>query len=533
MVPEIVQRVLNPIIIITTRSYFFFVCLIFNLYNWFKPRESVAKPTDDLLLISATQAVGMIAERKIQSADLVEAYIRRIEQVNPMINAVCLSNFEEARDAARDLDTRIADMDDDELHEYVQNHPLAGVPFTMKDAMEVDGKIITCGVYNRKNTRCNRTAEVVKRVQNAGGILLAITNVPEVCMWVESNNTVYGRTSNPYDTRRMAGGSSGGEGSLIGSAGSLIGVGSDIGGSIRMPSFFNGIFGFKSTPGVVPLDGHIPPPSGYRTKMLRVGPMCRYAEDISLFFKVMGGDAVLPLKLDEPVSMRKIKVYYMEGIQENAFVQPLSRDMKKTLRKAVQYLETKHDLIAHRLSLPLARHAIEFFLTSMENKGGPTMKQYMLSTEADQGSVNCLMEIPKLLFGKSTHTVAGIMSGILDGADTMSEEMKKEFFYKRDRLIRELTELLGNDGILLFPSWPCTALFHNQPLLSPFNFAYTALFNSLALPVVQCPMGLDKNGLPLGVQVVAAPQMDRLLIAAAKDLEEGFGGWVPPGTRHF
>uniref|UniRef100_A0A1I7Y281 Amidase domain-containing protein n=1 Tax=Steinernema glaseri TaxID=37863 RepID=A0A1I7Y281_9BILA len=99
-------------------------------------------------------------------------------------------------------------------------------------------------------------------------------------MWWESVNSVYGRSRNPYDTRRITGGSSGGEGALISAAGSVIGIGSDIGGSIRMPAYFNGVFGLKPSPGVVPLDGHLPEPIGYRERMLRIGPMCRYAKDL-------------------------------------------------------------------------------------------------------------------------------------------------------------------------------------------------------------------------------------------------------------
>lgn len=133
--------------------------------------------------------------------------------MNNIINAVVVKNYEEARQEARDLDNRITDMDDDELKEFVAKHPLAGVPFSMKDAFEVEGKVITCGIWNRRNTVCTRTAEVVTRfvcslfnifgyrMREAGGILLAITNVPEVCMWVETINSIYGRTNNPYDAR--------------------------------------------------------------------------------------------------------------------------------------------------------------------------------------------------------------------------------------------------------------------------------------------------------------------------------------------
>ncbi|KAK5981954.1 Fatty-acid amide hydrolase 2 [Trichostrongylus colubriformis] len=524
-----VYWMLHPILMFISRIYFLTVHLIFEFIHLFTSRIYVTKPTDSLLMISATQAVQKIINREISSQELVEAYIHRIEQVNPIINAVVVKIFDEARTKAREVDTFVVDATDNELDELVNTKPLLGVPFTIKDAMMVDGQIVTCGIFNRKADRCSQTAEVVERMRAAGAILLAISNVPEVCMWVESSNTIYGRTANPYDARRMAGGSSGGEGALLGAAASVIGVGSDIGGSIRMPAFFNGVFGMKTTPGVIPLDGHIPVATEYKAQMLRIGPICRFAEDIPLLVKVMGGDRVPSLNLDEPVSMRKLRIFYMEGINDVPLIQPLSRDMKATLRKAVGYFERKYDLVSHRMDLPLARYAIEMFLVSMYIKGGPKLSEYMLCSEASKGRVNPILELLKFFVGKSNHTLPGILGAIIDNMDALSDEQKKEICYKRDRLIREMKELLGSDGIFLFPSWPCTALYHNQPIFSPVNFAYTALFNAIAFPAIECPMGLDKNGLPLGVQIVAAPNSDRILIAAAKDLEEGFGGWVPAG----
>lgn len=115
-----------------------------------------------------------------------------------------------------------------------------------------------------------------------------------------------------------------------------------------------------------------------------------------------------------------------------------------------------------------------------------------------------------------------------DPQKTVPKQYKLQLESKRDQLRREITNLLGDDGILLFPSWATVAPYHNQPLFNFGNLSYTGLWNALALPVIQCPMGLNSNGLPLAVQIVGAPNMDRLLIAAACDLEEGFGGWCAP-----
>ncbi|CAJ0962849.1 unnamed protein product, partial [Mesorhabditis belari] len=519
-------RRIRPLLDVGSFFYFKLVNLLFGVIHLFTRKVSVPPPYDELLQISATQASDMIRKREITSIALVETFIRRIEQINRTINAVVLPNFDEARVKAREIDERLDEMGEDQRDLLINTEPLLGVPFTLKDCIEVGGLPCSNGIYSRRYTKAEKDATVVERLKSAGGIVLAVTNVPEVCMWWESVNTIYGRSHNPYDTRRITGGSSGGEAALVASAATACGVGSDIGGSIRMPAFFNGVFGLKPTPGIVPLEGHMPGPiPGYRAQMLRIGPICRFAEDLSIMLKVMGGKAAVDLRLDEPVQMRKLKIFYMEGLN-TPLVENLHDDMKYSLQRAVKYFVRKYDLTSIRVDLPLAHLAVEYFLVSMYTEGEPTFKEHLADLK---GSINCWLELMKWPLGKSQHTLPALITGLIDRPQgPFNESLVKELRYKRDQLAREIKELLGSDGILLFPSFPHTAPYHHQPLLKPLNFAYTGLFNALALPVVQCPMGLAKNGMPLGVQVVGAPGSDRTLIACAKDLEEGFGGWVPP-----
>ncbi|VDL75937.1 unnamed protein product [Nippostrongylus brasiliensis] len=395
--------VVYELVYLISRIYFLVVDVIFNVINLFKERKRVPSTNDPLLLISATEAVKRIANRKVTSRQLVDAYIHRIEQVNDLINAAVVCLFSEAREKADEVDRTLADMSDDELQEYVKTKPLLGVPYTVKDALAVKDIPITCGIYSQKGIKCTFTATVVNRMDAAGAILLAITNVPEVCMFIETANGIYGRTRNPYDLRRSAGGSSGGEGALIGAAGSLIGIGSDIGGSIRIPSFNGGIFGMKNTPGIIPLDGHVPEVKGFDEQMLRVGPMCRYMEDIPLLIEVMGADKVPRLRLSDPVDLKKVRVFYMEGVS-SPLVQCLKADMRDTLVKA------------------------------------------------DKGSVNVIVELAKLLAGKSVHTPGGLSFALIEGIDTMSKEEKAEIIRLRERLLRQINELLSDNGILLLPS---------------------------------------------------------------------------------
>ncbi|KAK6727725.1 hypothetical protein RB195_005419 [Necator americanus] len=511
----------SSIIYLISRLYFFVVTVVFYVVNIFKTKQVVPPISDDLLLISATEAVKRIVKRKITSEALIRAYIHRIEQVNDVINTVVVRLFDEATKKAAEIDREIAEMGNERLEQRVRSKPLLGVPFTVKDALEVDGQIITCGIYNHRDNKCTQSAEVIKRMEAAGAILIAITNVPEACSWVESTNGIYGLSKNPYDTRLSVGGSSGGEGALISAAGSLrtrkpqemcqkrnllgtrIGIGSDIGGSIRIPSFMNGIFGMKPTPGVIPLDGHVPMPKEFQIQMLRIGPMCRYVEDVPLLMEVMGGELAVDLHLKGMVDFKK----------------------------AVSYFEQKFDVEGIRLDLPLASNAIEMLFSCIQAKNTPTISESFKSLKGDRGSLNWMTELPKLLAGKSVHTAAALFLSFFESMDRTSEKEKAKFRRLRDRLARQVTETLGDDGILLFPSWPTTAPYHHQTFFTPFNTAYTGLFNALTLPVITCPMGLDRNGLPLGLQIVGARNSDRLLIAAAQQLSQAFGGWTPAWSQ--
>ena len=131
--------------------------------------------------------------------------------------------------------------------------------------------------------------------------------------------------------------------------------------------------------------------------------------------------------------------------------------------------------------------------------------------------------------GQSPHTLPAIGLGIVENFTPENDPNLPRLLDMLKTLLDQITSLLGEDGVLLYPSHPCPAPYHNQPLLTPFNFTYTAIFNALGLPVTQVPLGLNGQGLPVGVQVVGAPYQDHLTIAVAAELEKGFGGWKSPG----
>lgn len=205
----------------------------------------------------------------------MKTFIERIQEVNPLLNCVVDERFTDALKDAQAADDLIGSGKFTQEELAVQK-PFLGVPITTKDCIKVKGLLNTSGLWWRKDIRGDDDAPAIKNMREAGAIPMGVTNTSEICMWWESSNCVHGRTGNPYDCNRIVGGSSGGEGAVQGSACAPFGVGSDIGGSIRMPAFFNGIFGHKPTQFAVCNDGQFPSPYSNEQKfMLSTGPMCR------------------------------------------------------------------------------------------------------------------------------------------------------------------------------------------------------------------------------------------------------------------
>ncbi|MGZ5967529.1 MAG: amidase, partial [Polyangiales bacterium] len=246
----------------------------------------------ELLTVPAMELARRIRAREVSPVEVVEAHIRRIEHVNPALNAVVFECFERARTEARAAERTAMKRD---------APPLLGVPFTVKEMAGLEGCPHSAGSFHRRHVRAKKDGAAVARMRAAGAIALGVTNQPEMGLWVDSDNAVYGKARNPWDPARSPGGSSGGEGAIIGAGGSPFGVGSDAGGSIRMPAFFCGIAGHKPTSGLVPLTGHFPfvdephPHHGPPPRQVVVGPMARTASDLLPLLSLMvGPDAVDP-----------------------------------------------------------------------------------------------------------------------------------------------------------------------------------------------------------------------------------------------
>lgn len=472
-----------------------------------------------LLTLSGSELAALVSGREISSREAVEAHIDHLVRLNPALNAAVEMRFEQALDEADQADARLAAGDDD-------LPPFHGVPCTIKESFGLTGMRQTSGLYARRHVRAHQDATTVARMRAAGAIPIATSNVSELCMWMESANAVYGRSNNPYDTTRIVGGSSGGEGALVGAGASPFGLGSDIGGSIRMPAFFNGVFGHKGTGGLVPATGQFPMAENDALRYLSTGPITRRARDLMPLLQIMAGPdgrdpACREITLRDPaeVDLSGLRVL---NVTTNGFVR-VQRELVDAQNRAARALEARGATVEETRIEGFER-SLELWSAMLEAASDTSFASQMgQGVEVAGGK-----ELLRWALGRSNHTLPAIGLAILEKLNKASpkriERLVQEGRQVRDRLARRL----GTDGVLLYPSYASTAPRHGEPLWLPWKWAYTAVLNVMEIPVTQVPLGLDSRGLPLGVQVGAAHEQDHLTIAVALALEEDFGGWVPP-----
>ncbi|KAG5343819.1 FAAH2 hydrolase, partial [Acromyrmex heyeri] len=511
------------------RIVFTIVNVIYNVLRpiWLffhKKPPSIPPITRPIYMLSATKLAKKIREGEITSSEVVREYIKRINEVNSFINAVVDERFADAIIEATNYDQQLKEGKFD-IKTLEKEKPLYGVPITIKECCAVKGCSHTGCTLPCKGIKADYDAAIVEMLRNAGAIPLCVTNTPEMCGGFDSTNLLYGRTCNPYDTRYSAGGSSGGEkflfkGALLGAGGSVIGIGSDFAGSIRIPAFMNGIFGHKPTSGIIPTNGHFPfTEDKYFHKFLTFGPMTRYAEDLGLLMKVMTSKCNHDLRLDVPVDLKQIKIYYRQSLDKTIGVLSMSQEIENCVLKAanhfarynvraekVQYLQLIYqctqDLTYLILQLPIEWPVtiIDIGLTGFLNVKKPP--QMVLDASDPKHHKNLNVEMMKALFGLSEHTKQLLFFTLSFETHFPFTESEISHYTKHTGKIRQkLLDLLGDNGVLIYPTFRKQFLpqFVLCEIMSVTN---CAIFNLIGFPAAHVPMGLNLHeGMPIGIQV--------------------------------
>lgn len=463
----------------------------------------------DLMTLSATEIARQIKSQQLDPVAVTEAHIQQIQRVNPAINAVVTPMFEQARQHAQAAAAHIASHGTDDLP------PLFGVPVTIKDCFGVDGALFVGGSHFRRETICALDAEPVRRLREAGAIILGKTNCPDMCWSAETVNPVFGRTNNPWNLKRTAGGSSGGEAAIIAAGGSPLGLGSDIAGSVRIPAAACGIVSLKPTGGRVDSSGHIPTAEDAVLDWNTAGPMARRVEDLALALEVLSSTPV-----------RDYRQINLDGLRASIYLQtpiaPVNQQTKAAMLMSAGALQAAGVRTTHKDDLPFVPAALSYgaifarenlpALSDQLGAGIPIALFEEIRANLEKRGRISMVVLVNLLLTKIAGKIAGWLG---NGQPGQLEHLRQRFL-----------DQMGD--VILCPVLTRPAPRHNWTYLMPFQLPYTFMFNALGFPAVCVPVGFSKNGLPLVIQVVGRPGEDETALAVAAELERVFGGWQMP-----
>lgn len=456
--------------------------------------------------LSGSQQAKLIRSGEVSATEMLEAHLRRIEKVNPSLDAVCQVLEETARKSAAEVDR--AKGQGDVLP------PLAGVPFSVKDSIEVQGLVCTAGTTGRKSAApAAADATVVARLRAAGAIPIARTNLPDLLFAFESDNLIHGRTNNPYDFSRSAGGSSGGEAALIAACGSPFGLGSDSAGSVRLPAHVCGIASIKPTSGRLPRTGHVPPAGGWIETLWQIGPMARCVEDLTAIMSLLaapdGRDhTVVGMPFGDPAQVRSkdLRIAYFT---DNGIV-PAEPETSAVVRRAVAALEHEVNRVEERRP-PGIEDSYDLEMKLIGPDGGDSLRTYL--NAIGSARIHPLLEgwLQKLEPYRTT----------LDGF--------AKYWAALDHFRARMFAFLEDFDAIVSPVAAQPAVPHGTSIDDRTfrGFSYTMTYNLTGWPAAVVRCGQTAAGLPIGVQIAARPWREDVALRIAAHLESTCGGWQP------
>ena len=467
---------------------------------------------NELVLAPATRQLELLRSGKISVRELAEAHIEQIERLNPALNAFADYDAERVRAQARLLDAKQG-----------PRGALHGLPVTIKSSISTAGYLCEIGSLLHKGDIPAKDAVVVGRLRAAGALILGTTNCPEFLMAYETANLLHGRTCNPWDLDRSPSGSSGGESAAIAAGLSAAGLGSDSGGSVRVPAHFTGICSLKPTPGRVPGRGHLPPCVGPFSILGAIGPMARTMGDVDLLFRALAGqdpsDPVSPPIAFTKPSLDELRRQTVGFFEDDGLV-PVTQETRSAVRAAAQALRDagfRVEPFRPRGLEELRKFWWTFFvqcgamfyepeIRGKRDQLSPTFKEFLSFSEA----------VSPLTATELLNAWAGME-------------------LLRARVLEEMSAF----PVLLCPVASIPAFRHDERAWTvegqTVNYLdsvrYTQWFNALAAPAAVVPVGNSPEGLPIGVQIVARPFEDETALAVAAVVDAAFGYRPPPMAR--
>jgi amidase len=486
-----------------------------------------ALPKSEWSFRTAVECSAALRAKKISAVELAQDAIGRIERHDAKINAVCVRDFARALDAARAADAALA---------RGETKPLLGLPMTVKESYNVAGLPTTWGYPAQKDFRPPEDALAVSRVKDAGGVILGKTNVPMGLADWQSYNEIYGTTNNPYDLGRTPGGSSGGSAAALAAGYGPLSMGSDIGGSLRVPAFHCGVYAHKPTFALVPSRGHTPPPFPplpLDRDMAVIGPMARSAADLALLLDVIAGpdplDNGVAYKLALPPPRHSDLGDFRVLVVDSDPVLPTNKDVRGAIEKLAAALGKTGMNVARKS--PLLPHFAASSQLYMR-----MLMSFLAASFPPEDIAGAQAAAAKLApddISLAAERLRGIM---LSHRDWLFADGG------RGRLRAQWHELFKSFDAVICPVMPTPAYPHDQSPeqetrrididgkdhVYPDQLAWPGIATLPGLPATAIPIGLSPQGLPIGVQIVGPWLEDRTPLRIAELIEREFGGFVPP-----
>jgi fatty acid amide hydrolase len=508
--------------------------------------------TSDLALtrLCAHELAALIARREVSSLEAVQAHIARIEQVNSQLNAVVVQRYEQACVEARAADEHLARGE--------PAGPLHGVPLTIKESLDLAGTPSTFGLPSRASVVADHDDPYVAGLRAAGAIMVGKTNVAQLLLYAESDNPVYGRSNNPWNLERSCGGSSGGQAAIIAAGGSPMGLGTDIGGSLRYPATFCGVASFKPTAGRTPDQGRYSIPIGQRAIVSQVGVLARRVHDVALGLKILCADSLTPAQTPVPlgdphmVDVSQLKVGYY--VEDGTFT--VAPAVRRAVLEAAELVRGCGAQVS-AWAPPAVNEAQDIFFRVVSADGARGIKRLLGRDKRDpriatlellgarSRPVLFLLDYLLQMLGQSGLAASLHNFGYRD-TDHYWRLVESQLEY-RQRFHNALDQADGGPfDVLLCPACALPAFTHGSARELVTAGAYAHLYNVLGYPAGVVPftrvhqgedlgrppsrdlvvkaarnVELGSAGLPVGVQVVARPWCEHRALAVMSVLETG------------
>ncbi len=443
----------------------------------------------------------LIRTKEVSSREVVQIHLEQIDKVNPTLNAVV--------QLAADRALREATQADKNIENRSSLGPLHGVPMTIKDSLDTEGVISTGGTKGRQDYLPARDATVVARLRRAGAILLGKTNTPELTLSFDTDYLIYGPTKNPYDLKRSPGGSSGGAAAAISANSTPFDIGSDFGGSIRLPAHYCGITGIKPTSGRVPRTGHIYPFGGYLDHLQQLGPMSRHVHDLFPILSIIAGPdkqdpAIIPMPLVDPSSV-KIEDVRVGFYTNNGVATPTLETVQTIEQAAFSLVDTAREVSEFS---PSGSHLLSELCPAIySSDGGAASRRLLHSYGTRRDSPNA---------HSSDEPTGSEIDAIIN---------------KWDRYRATMQPTWNNIDILLCPVNASPATLPGDWMNNVEAFSYTMAHNLTGWPAAVVRFGTSNDGLPIGVQIVAPPWKEEVALAVALFLERESGKFHPAAVH--